>query len=180
MGYFYSGNDIPSIGMSKLTTLLLGLWEWAKGWFQSSPDPLAPRDPGSPVASDDGDIEILGLYRHYSARDPGACIPYDGVDPNVYPDVWVVGRELRRDAHYLVGLAVDGYTVPLDDVQSVKSLEGSGDLRIAIIRYPRYARYRAAGPHEVSVLIGETTEDGRGVQWVRRIPYQIRTVLADD
>jgi hypothetical protein len=168
--------------MSKLGKFLIAFVEAIRALFSSTPapGPLAPPEPGAPAAVEGGDVEILGLYRHYSAKDPGACIPYDEVDPSVYPDVWVVGREIRRDAHYLIGLAVDGYEVPLDDVQSVRSPEGPSDLRIAIIRYPRYARYRAAGPHEVAVLIGETTEDGRGVQWVRRIPYQIQTVTAND
>ncbi len=165
--------------MSRLATLLLSIVDAIRALFSPAPvpDPLAPREPGAPAAAEEGDIEILGLYRHYSARDPGACIPYDEVDPNVYPDVWVVGREIRRDAHYLIGLEVDGYTVPLADVQSVKSPEHSDDLRIAIIRYPRYDRYRRPGEHLVNVLIGEPTPDGRGAVWSRKIPYIVQTVV---
>ena len=165
--------------MSRLATFLIILLDALRALFsrESPPDPLAPRDPGSPAAADGEDIEILGLYRHYSAHDPAACIPYDEIDPNVYPDVWVVGREIRRDAHYLIGLEVDGYTVPLADVQSVKSPEHSDDLRIAIIRYPRYDRYRRPGEHLVNVLIGEPTPDGRGAVWSRKIPYIVQTVV---
>jgi hypothetical protein len=165
--------------MSGLATFLIAVLDAIRALFSpaSPPDPLAPRDPGTPAAAVAGDIEILGLFRHYSAKEIEACIPYDEIDPNVYPDVWVVGRELRRDAHYLIGLEVDGYTVPPADVQSVKSPEHSDDLRIAIIRYPRYDRYRRPGEHLVNVLIGEPTPDGRGAVWSRKIPYIVQTVV---
>jgi hypothetical protein len=165
--------------MSRLATFLIAVLDAIRALFSpaSPPDPLAPRDPGTPAAAVAGDIEILGLFRHYSAKEIEACIPYDEIDPNVYPDVWVVGRELRRDAHYLIGLEVDGYTVPLADVQSVNSPEHSDDLRIAIIRYPRYDRYRRPGEHLVNVLIGEPTPDGRGAVWSRKIPYIVQTVV---
>lgn len=171
--------------MSRLATFLIAVLDAIRALFSpaSPPDPLAPPSaspgaaPGTHVPAEDGDIEILGLFRHYSAPEPEACIPYDGVDPNVYPDVWVVGREIRRDAHCLIGLEVDGYTVPLADVQSVKSPEHSDDLRIAIIRYPRYDRYRRPGEHLVNVLIGEPAPDGRGAVWSRKIPYIVQTVV---
>lgn len=166
--------------MSKIISALIGLFEALRALFSRSapPDPLAPAIERTARAPDD--IEILGLYRHYGAPEPEACIPYDNVDPKVYPDVWVVGREVVPDTHYLIGLEVDGYTVPLEDVQSVKSPEHSDDLRIAIIRYPRYDRYRRPGVHEVNVLIGRTAEDGRGVQWIRKVPFTVRTVSGDE
>lgn len=166
-----------------MSKLLLALWEWVRGWFRPSVsvDPLAPTAPGGtdgPAIAEVDGYEILGLYRHYDARDPDGCIPYDEIDPNVYPDVWVVMRETVRDRPVVIGLEVDGYEVPIKDVQHVKSSEASSDLRIAIIRYPRYARYRAAGPHHVVVLVGESL--GRyQVQWKHRIPYTIRVVGAE-
>ncbi len=168
--------------MPKLTALFAALWEWVRGWFRPAPaDPLAPTAPGGtegPAIAEVDGYEVLGLYRHYDARDPDGCIPYDEIDPNVYPDVWVVMRETVRDRPRVIGLEVDGYEVPIKDVQHVKSSEASGDLRIAIIRYPRYARYRAAGPHHVVVLVGESL--GRyQVQWKHRIPFTIRTVSAE-
>lgn len=165
--------------MPKLTALFAALWEWVRGWFRPAPaDPLAPTAPGGtegPAIAEVDGYEVLGLYRHYSAKDPDACILYDKVDPNVFPDVWVVMREMVRGRPRVIGLEVDGYEVPIEDVQYVKSAEASDDLRIAIIRYPRYARYRRPGPHHVVVLVGESL--GRyQVQWKHRIPYTIRTV----
>lgn len=168
--------------MPKLAALFAALWEWVRGWFRPAPvDPLAPTAPGGtegPAIAEVDGYEVLGLYRHYDARDPDGCIPYDEINPNVYPDVWVVMRETVRDRPRVIGLEVDGYEVPIKDVQHVKSSEASGDLRIAIIRYPRYARYRAAGLHHVVVLVGESL--GRyQVQWKHRIPYTIRVVGAE-
>ena len=163
--------------MSRLATLLLSIVGAIRALFSpaSPPDPLAPTEEARAPAP--GDIEILGLYRHYSAKEIEACIPYNDIDPNHYPDVWVVGREVVPDTHYLIGLEVDGYIVPLEDVQSVHSPEHSDDLRIAIIRYPRYDRYRRPGVHQVNVLIGRPDATERGVQWVRKIPYEVRTVV---
>lgn len=163
--------------MSRLATLLLSIVDAIRAFFSraSPPDPLAPTE--EVRAPTPGDIEILGLYRHYSAKEIEACIPYNDIDPNHYPDVWVVGREVVPDTHYLIGLEVDGYIVPLEDVQSVHSPEHSDDLRIAIIRYPRYDRYRRPGEHLVNVLIGEPTPDGRGAVWSRKIPYIVQTVV---
>ena len=162
--------------MSKLLSAIIGLFGAIRALFSrpSAPDPLAP-----PARTPD-DIEILGLYRHYSAKEIEACNPYDDIDPNRYPDVWVVGREVVPDTQYLIGLEVDGYIVPLEDVQSIQSPEASDDLRIALVRYPRYDRYRRPGVHEVNVLIGRPTEDRRVVQWVRKVPYLVRTVSRDD
>ncbi len=159
--------------MSKLLSAIIGLFGAIRALFSRStpPDPLAP-----PARTPD-DIEILGLYRHYSAKEIEACIPYNDIDPNRYPDVWVVGREVVPDTHYLIGLEVDGYIVPLEDVQSVHSPEHSDDLRIAIIRYPRYDRYRRPGVHRVNVLIGRPDATERGVEWIRKIPYEVRTVV---
>ncbi len=166
--------------MSKLISLIIGLFGAIRALFSRStpPDPLAPTEEAR--APTPGDIEILGLYRHYSAPEPEECIPYNDIDPNRYPDVWVVGREVVPDAHHLIGLEVDGYIVPLEDVQSIHSPEHSDDLRIALVRYPRYDRYRRPGVHEVNVLVGQPTEDRRVVQWIRKVPYQVRTVSRDD
>ncbi len=163
--------------MSRLATLLLSIVDAIRALFSRStpPDPLAPRSSAPGAAP--GDIEILGLFRHYSAKEIEACIPYNDIDPNRYPDVWVVSREVVPDTHYLIGLEVDGYIVPLEDVQSVHSPEHSDDLRIAIIRYPRYDRYRRPGVHQVNVLIGRPDATERGVEWIRKIPYEVRTVV---
>lgn len=163
--------------MSKLISFIISLFEALRALFSQStpPDPLAPTEEAR--APTPGDIKILGLYRHYSAPEPDECIPYNDIDPNRYPDVWVVGREVVPDTHYLIGLEVDGYIVPLEDVQSVHSPEHSDDLRIAIIRYPRYDRYRRPGVHQVNVLIGRPDATERGVEWIRKIPYEVRTVV---
>ncbi|WP_343241493.1 hypothetical protein [Methanoculleus sp. UBA312] len=163
--------------MSKPISLIIGLFEALRTLFSRSapPDPLAPTEEARAPTPDD--IEILGLFRHYSAPEPEECIPYNDIDPNRYPDVWVVGREVVPDTHYLIGLEVDGYIVPLEDVQSVHGPEHSDDLRIAIIRYPRYDRYRRPGVHQVNVLIGRPDATERGVEWIRKIPYEVRTVV---
>lgn len=168
--------------MSKLTSFFLALWEWARAWFRPAPaDPLAPTAPGGtegPALAEVDGYEVLGLYRHYSTKDPEACIPYTNVDPGVYPDVWVVMRETTHARPRVIGLEVDGYEVPIEDVQHVASPEASSDLHIAVVRYPRYARYRRPGPHRVVVLVGESL--GRyQVQWKHRIPFTIRTVSAE-
>lgn len=163
--------------MSKLISFIIGLFEALRAHFSrpSANSTLAPAtEQTAPIAAG---IEILGLYRHYSAKEIEACIPYNDIDPNRYPDVWVVGREVVPDTHYLIGLEVDGYIVPLEDVQSVHSPEHSDDLRIAIIRYPRYSRYRRPGVHQVNVLIGRPDATERGVEWIRKIPYEVRTVV---
>jgi len=166
--------------MSKLITFLTGLFEAIRALF-SRPSPKGTLAPATDqAATEPGDIEILGLYRHYSAPEPDECVPYNDIDPNRYPDVWVVGREVVKDTQYLIGLEVDGYTVPLEDVQSIQSPDASDDLRIALIRYPRYDRYRRPGPHQVNVLIGRPTEDRRVVQWVRKVPFRVKTVSRDD
>lgn len=170
--------------MSRLTALFAALWVWARSWFRPAPvDPLAPTAPGGtggPAIAEVDGYEVLGLYRHYDARDPDGCIPYDEIDPNTYPDVWVVMREAVRGSRpRVIGLEVDGYVVPIEDVQHVASPEASDDLRIAVIRYPRYDRYRRPGAHQGAVLIGESL--GRyQVQWTHRIPYTIRTVNAGE
>ena len=163
--------------MSKLISFIISLFEALRAIFSRStpPDPLAPTEEAR--APTPGDIEILGLYRHYSAKEIEECIPYNDIDPNRYPDVWVVGREVVPDTQYLIGLEVDGYIVPLEDVQSVHSPEHSDDLRIAIIRYPRYDRYRRPGVHQINVLIGRPDATERGVEWIRKIPYEVRTVV---
>lgn len=165
--------------MVNLKSLLIGLIEAFYALFSRAPptEPVAANGQAERAAAA-SDIEIIGLYRHYSAPEPDECVPYDGTDPNRYPDVWVVGREIRTGAHYLIGLEVDGYEVPLSDVQNVESPEHSEDLRIAVIRYPRYDHYRRPGEHQVNVLIGRATGDGRGVQWARKIPFTVRTVSA--
>lgn len=170
--------------MSKLASLFAALWEWARGWFRPpvSVDPLAPPAPGGiegPVIPEVDGYEILGLYRHYDAKDPEQCIPYDNLDPNRYPDVWVVMRETPGSRPRVIGFEVDGYEVPIEDVQNVASSDASGTLRIAVIRYPRYTRYRRPGVHQVMVLVGESL--GRQqVLWKHRVPFSIRTVSGDD
>jgi len=91
---------------------------------------------------------------------------------------WGVGDRARGSGgnDHIIGLEVDGYQVPQEDVRSVNSPDHSRDLRIAIIRYPRYDRYRQPGPHRVNVLVGRPTTDGRGIEWIRKVPYTIRTV----
>ncbi len=141
-------------------------------------DPLAPD--GTPGATAPvNDLDIIGLYTHYSQNDPSECIPYNNVDPNKYPDVWVVGIETEAGVpgkHHVIGLEVDGYRVPQEDVRSINSPDHSSDLRIATIRYPRYDRYRQPGLHQANVLVGRPTADGFGVEWIRKVPYTIRTV----
>jgi hypothetical protein len=151
--------------------------------FREPPsDPLAPS--GTPgVTAPVSDLDIIGLYTHYSPNDPSECTPYNNVDPNRYPDVWVVGVETAPGVpgkHHIIGLEVDGYQVPQEDVRSINSPEHSRDLRIATIRYPRYDRYRQPGLHKVNVLVGRPTADGRGTEWIRKVPYTIRTVKDDN
>ena len=143
----------------------------------TEPAPTAPTEAG-PLPR--GDVEVVGIYARYAERAPAENIPYDQIDPNINPKVWVVARGTQPGA-VVFGLQVDGRMPEADEIQTDGTVvEATGDPVIVVLDYPKYTTYRKPGTHDVRVLLGYAAGDGRTVTWQRSVPFTVRTVARNE
>ncbi len=123
-----------------------------------------------------GDLIVDGIYTHYAEGDTGATRPYDNVDPDQYPEVWVRLTGVK-EGKVLTALRVDGRS-PADSSE-IKVVDVGGFIGghgIAVLPYPEYTAYRAAGIHEVVVMVGRVKDgedDAMAVEWMKSYPFDV-------